>query len=444
MVVDLNPSGARLAEAIVATAKEHGLEIELSVRPLGSLEATELIDQPNPIDVVLVTGGVPRRACSNVRQVLALGVESLHVLVRPELVEAGLAGLKGRRINLGPRGAACHQIARDVLAFAGLRATAGKDDYQAEEASPQELERRLARYCAATGADRDRAARALPDAVFLLSMLPSSLARALVATAGYRLVPLPFTDAYCLDRSRRREAGAAPIDHAPLFATEIPAWLYGSAPPEPATPCRTIATRSIVLAHAATDVEAVARLVETLYDRAIADLADPVPLCDQVAHFPFHEGTLHYRLRSQPLFGPERGMGMGMLGSGLGGFALGIVVAYCFLRFRQLRRFESYYHEVRCVEMIARGREVDPNAPTDKAARRKYLEDRLLALKSRVFRDFAEGNLRGESLVSGIISLVNDTRNSLDRLSAFDESAPSSAPAAGKLPSGKLAPDDRN
>jgi hypothetical protein len=128
----------------------------------------------------------------------------------------------------------------------------------------------------------------------------------------------------------------------------------------------------------------------------------------------------------------------------LGAFALGIVVAYCFLRLRQLRRFESYYHEVRRVEMIARGHEVDPHAPTEKAARRRYLEDRLLALKSRVFRDFAEGNLRGESLVSGIISLVNDTRNSLERLSALDEPAHASAAAEGKLPSGKPAPDDRN
>jgi TRAP-type uncharacterized transport system substrate-binding protein len=448
MVVDLHPARARLAEKIAGAGKQHGLEVELSARALGSLAAIDLIDQPSPIDLALVPGAVAPRTCSNVRQVLALGVESLHLLVRAELADAGLAGLKGRRINLGPSSAACHHIARDVLAFAGLQCTvgkdaSGKDDYQADESSPQELKRRLDRFCAAAGSDRDRAAAALPDAVFLLSMLPSNLARALVSTAGYRLVPIPFTDAYCLD-SNGAEAGEVRIDRAQLFATEIPAWLYGNDPPAPATPCRTIATRLVLLTQATTDVEAVARLAETLYDNAIAGLANPVPLTDQVSHFPFHPGTVRYRLRSQPAFGPVRAVSPSTIGGGLLAFALGIGFAYCFFRFRQVRRFESYYREVRRVEMIARGWETDPHAPADKAARRRYLDDRLLALKSRVFRDFAEGHLRGESLLSGIISLVNDTRNSLERISALDDPPPPSTSAEGRLSSGKDAADGRN
>jgi hypothetical protein len=451
MLVDLIPNSDVLAQKIAAAGKDHGLEVELSGRPLGALEAIALIDQPNPIDMALVPGGVACRTCANVRQVLALGVESLHLLVRAERAEAGLAGLKGRRINLGPSSAVCHHIARDVLAFAGLRPRVGKGadskgDYHAEEASPQELARRLDRFRVATGADRDRAARALPDAIFLLSMLPSSLARELVSTAGYRLLPLPFADAYCLDRTRATDAGGALIDHTQLFASEIPAFLYGIDPPVPDAPCRTVATRLMLLAYAASDPEAVARLAETIYDGAIVKLVDPVPLLDQVPYFPLHQGTVLYRRRSQPLLGPQRAISPGTLGGGLGAFALGVVVAYLFLRFRQLRRFESYYHEVRRVEMIARGREVDPQAPTDPAARRRYLEDRLLALKSKVFRDFAEGNLRGESLLSGIISLVNDTRNSLERFSALDELAPSGPPAEAesRLPSGKPAPNERN
>jgi hypothetical protein len=449
MLVDLIPNSAVLARNIAAVGREHGLEVDLSGRPLGSLEAIELIDQPNPSDMALVPGGVSCRSCSNVRQVLALGVESLHLLVRAERVEAGLAGLRGRRINLGPSSAACHHIARDVLAYAGLRTQVDKgaddkSDYHAEEASPQELKRRLDRLRSATGADRDRAARALPDAVFLLSMLPSSLARELVSTAGYRLVPLPFADAYCLDRTRSPEASGARIERNQLFVSEIPAYLYGIDPPAPPAPCRTIATRLMLLAYAASDPEAVARLAETIYDGAIANLADPVPLGDQVPYFPFHQGTILYRQRSQLLYGPGRAVDLGIIGGVLGAFALGIAVAYLFLRFHQLHRFESYYHEVRHVEMIARGREVDPHAPTDPAARRRYLEDRLLTLKSKVFRDFVEGNLRGESLLSGIISLVNDTRNSLEHLSALDEPAQSGTPEEERLPSGKRAPNDRN
>jgi len=72
--------------------------------------------------------------------------------------------------------------------------------------------------------------------------------------------------------------------------------------------------------------------------------------------------------------------------------------------------------------------------------------ERLLDLKSQVVRDFAEGGLRGEGLMSGIVSLVNDTRNSLDRLAPAGRSEPGISPAlaAGELTSGKHPPDGRN
>jgi hypothetical protein len=449
MLVDLVPNRALLAEAMRAVGKKHGIDLELSSRPSGSLEAIERIDQPNPIDVALAPGGIGLREYPNVRQVLTLGVESLHVLVRAELADGGVAGLRGRRINVGPPTASCHYLARDLLAYAGLQGPAAPDartrgDYHAEEASPQELERQLARLREAGEADRDGANRALPDAVVILSALPSRLAHLLVTTAGYRLMPLPFADAYCVDRARPRNASGAWIDRTQLFVTEIPAYLYGIDPPVPAAPCRTIATRLILLAYAESDPEAVARLAETMYDSALANLGDPVPLGDQVPRFPLHHGTQLYRRRSQPLLSPERAGNLGALGGVLGAFALGAVVTYCFFRFRQLRRFEGYYHEMRRVEMIARGRKVDPRAPTDPAQLRRYLEDQLIALKSKVFRDFAEGNLRGESLLSGIISLVNDTRNSLERMTPLDEPATPGATPTGKLPSGKDAPDARN
>jgi hypothetical protein len=85
---------------------------------------------------------------------------------------------------------------------------------------------------------------------------------------------------------------------------------------------------------------------------------------------------------------------------------------------RQLRRFESYYHEIRRLELVARGKETDPAAPTEPAALRAYLEERLMDLKSRALQDFANGGLKGEGLISGIVSLVNDTRSSLARLAA--------------------------
>src|SRR6516162_4792429 len=65
MLVDLDPNRAMLAERLAAEAKRHRLEIDLSSQAYGSLDAIELIDEPNPIDLALVPGGVARRTYAN-------------------------------------------------------------------------------------------------------------------------------------------------------------------------------------------------------------------------------------------------------------------------------------------------------------------------------------------------------------------------------------------
>src|SRR5262249_29141037 len=89
MLVDLDPNRALLAERIAREAPRHGLEVELSSRSYGSLDAIELVDLPNPIDLALVPGGVARRGYANVRQVTALSPEPLQLLVRGERAAEG-------------------------------------------------------------------------------------------------------------------------------------------------------------------------------------------------------------------------------------------------------------------------------------------------------------------------------------------------------------------
>ena len=103
---------------------------------------------------------------------------------------------------------------------------------------------------------------------------------------------------------------------------------------------------------------------------------------------------------------------LGKLFGGIGAFASGIVALYGFLRLLQLRRFESYYQEVRRIELVARGQESDPEAPADPRDLMAYLENRLTDLKCEAVKDFAEGGLKGEGLMAGIVALVNDTRDS--------------------------------
>src|SRR3954462_2101244 len=86
MVTDPEPNRQILARRIAAEARRRGLMIELSPRVYPSLEGLKLVNAPNPIDIALVPEGIggPDHF-PNVRQVAALGIAPLHVMVRPEL-----------------------------------------------------------------------------------------------------------------------------------------------------------------------------------------------------------------------------------------------------------------------------------------------------------------------------------------------------------------------
>jgi hypothetical protein len=423
MLVDTEPNRQVLARRIAAEARKRGLVIELSSRAYPSLEALRLVNEPNPIDMALVPEGVggPDQF-PNARQVATLGIAPLHVMVRAELFESAartLAALRGKRINCGEQFSVMRVLARDVLRFAGLRppTESGAGDYRDESIATQELLAQLDAIAPLPTAERARAIAALPDAALFLSAPPSLLARRLVAVAGYRMVSLPFTEAYTLDRLNLHDpqgvAEGEVVDRSWIVATTVPPQLYGSDPPVPPEPCRTLGSWLLLVAFSTSDPEAVARLLEVIYESPLTGLIQPPALRDQVAQFELHRGTELYLRRRQPLFTPELMSQLGRLLGGLGAFVSGTLGLYGVLRIIQLRRFESYYEEVRRIVQVARGREDDPDAPPDPDARRAYLLDQLDDLKSEAIRDFEAGGLKGEGLLAGVVALVNDTRSSL-------------------------------
>jgi hypothetical protein len=166
-----------------------------------------------------------------------------------------------------------------------------------------------------------------------------------------------------------------------------------------------------------------------IYDSPLTSAIRPPALNEQVNAFPRHSGTEHYLHRNDPLLTPEVASKLVTLAGGFVYFLSGVIAFYGFLRLRNLRRFESYYREIGQIEMIARGLEDDPAAPTDVPSLRLHLGGRLTALKCKVLKDFAEGGLKGEGLMAGIIALINDTRESLARMvTARDGARPSPAP----------------
>lgn len=422
MLTDPVPNRRILCQRIAAEAKKRGLDLVLSERSHPSLEVLKKVDERLEFDVAMVPGGVGRPAeFSHVRQAASLGTDPLHVLIKRSIAHAGapphIAELRGMRVNCGPKDSVLRVIAHDVLRFAGLKVpAAGADgDFIDESTSSADLLREIDAIDKLPADARPRALVKLPDAVIFLSPLPSLLARRLVQSADYVLIPVPFSEAYSMDRLNL-ERSLAPdddgemVDRASIVATAIPANLYAADPPVPPERCETLGTKLLLVANASADAEAVARLLEVIYHTPLTTLIQPAPVADQVPQFEIHPGAELYLKHRQPILTPDLVAQLGKLFGGIGALASGCVGLYGVLRILQLRRFEAYYTEVRRIAMVARGAEHDPEAPLEPLRRRHYLLDELDDLKSEAVRDFAEGGLKGEGLLAGVVALINDTR----------------------------------
>jgi hypothetical protein len=353
---------------------------------------------------------MPRRLAA-VRQVAALHAEPLHLLVKPEIgpeVAARLSKLGGRRVNLGEPGSGTYCLASAVLAFAGL----GPGRYVAERRGYAELM-----------AEADPAA--LPDAVFTISTLPSRVARHLVARYGYRLVELPFAEAFALstlDEGRSLPAGepADEVRREHVYDAVIPAFTYGVEPGVPPGPTRTLGTRLLLVAHARVAEGVVGRLLDVLFASRLSQVVYP-PLLPELLNLPPelepHPGTTAYQNRAQPLSTggfidlAEKWFSMAGVTAG------GAVCLWQWLRRRARRRqdrgFESYIVKVADVERRAAEQELSAglDLPALLGLRRE-----LARLKQEALEKFAAGDLEGEELMSGFLAHAGDTRTYITRL----------------------------
>src|SRR5262249_43737108 len=251
----------------------------------------------------------------------------------------------------------------------------------------------------------------------------SPLARQLVTGFGYKLAPLPFAEAYGLDRLSPPGAEGVRVDRSMLTPGVIPTYTYASDPAEPAKECPTICVPLVLVARDDADPTAVSSLLETIYESHLTSAIRPPALNEQVTAFPRHPGTERYLHRNDPLLTPDVAHKFGTLAGGIGALLSGAIAVYGYLRLRALKRFESYYREIEQIERSARGLGGEPGAPADAGALRSDLEGRLTALKCRGLEDFADGGLAGEGLMAGITALINDTRESLAGVAATRDGA---------------------
>jgi TRAP-type uncharacterized transport system substrate-binding protein len=408
----------QVAERLAIEGTGHGLEMRLEPTT-GSREALDRVDA-RKLDVALVQGGLDPAFHPHVRQVAALHIEPLHLLVKPALYERvsnNLVALKDKAVNLGPTGSGTHDLARDVLKFAGLtpKRGDGSGDYTIASLSYGEL-------LAETSAGR------LPDAIFTVSGLPSPVVRALVVRHHYQLVPLPFGEAFALDafNQDKSPAEAAELDaksdvaKVRIYPCQIPPFTYGIEPPMPPREIATFGPRLLLVANKNVPSRAVQQILQTIFSPPFAQISKPpldASLLDISPEYPLHAGTARFQELNKPLMAGDV-IDLLEKGTSLAG---GVVGAVFFLwqwarqHFRRKRElgFESYMLKVTEIEEQTLSLEMEAKLEIKELLR---LLRELGRLKSEALARFAEGKLEGGQLITGFISHVNDARNYLNRL----------------------------
>jgi TRAP-type uncharacterized transport system substrate-binding protein len=233
----------QLAERLRADLSQRKITVELHPS-VGSEQALDWVES-RKVDIALVQGGLSSSHRPNVRQVAALHVEPLHLLVKKELfrdASASLTALRGKTVDLDEVGSGTHSLSSAVMDFAGLRP---KEEDPAGGYIPMSMDRKHLL------AQQDPAR--LPDAIFLVASLPAPTVTALVSKHGYRLVPLPFAEAFALQslaQPAEDASASAKEEHVVrgrVQAVAIPPFTYGLEPAVPQTALPTLGTRLLLV-----------------------------------------------------------------------------------------------------------------------------------------------------------------------------------------------------
>jgi hypothetical protein len=273
----------------------------------------------------------------------------------------------------------------------------------------------------------ENAAR-LPDAVFIVSSLPGRAVQELVTRHGYRLVPLPFGEAFALgslaDQERRARAEDGGLDKGRTFATIIPAFTYGIEPPVPPQPLASLGSRLLLVAHKDVAPQAIHELIGAIYSSQFAAVVRP-PLdpkqMDMPPEFPWHAGALVYQQRNKPLVSGAV-MDSTHKALAIAAAALsGLFVVWQWLKLRAESgvnaEFKRYIQRVTRIEeqavQVERGRPGDLD-------RLRELECELTRLKAEALDRFVEGELKGKDLMAAFLAHVASARDYLMRLVALD------------------------
>ncbi len=451
----------RLLNAFAEGARAQGVRIEV-VPTEGSIDACQKV-AAGEVETALVLGSRDFSAFPRLRQIAALHVEPMHLLVKNNLfqiVSNDIHNLEGKRIaTVGFEGSAVRQFSNmllDMLGFQSAEAdSAAKADARKINAHGSNRDGGAER--STTDSDRSNSNRPnaeaekpkgrvgfvyrsnfdleslgpttrveeLPDAIFVVSTLPSLRIRELVEKFEYRLVPLPYADAIALSAIEESQADQSKVRTNILHKefihdVSIPQFAYQIDPPVPASTIRTLGLRVLLVGRDDLDPDRVEEVLGLIFRTRFARLVRPkldAAGMKGYSELPWHEGSLRYFHHDDPFITAESIDELEKTMTIVGTIAGGILVLWQWLRSRRAverdRRFQVYLVKVSEIDRRALDYEI---ANTLEVASLVSLQRELGVLKNEAIEKFAEGEIGGESLLNGFLAHVNDSRDNITRL----------------------------
>jgi hypothetical protein len=194
-----------------------------------------------------------------------------------------------------------------VLAFAGLEApeAPGEGDYLPTTLGKNELVSMGEKILASSTKERPGLLRQMPDAIFLVESMPSDVVQVLVRVAGYRLVPLPFAEAFSLAELNDTSTLTAQLEPGFIRSTVIPPYLYQVTPAVPGRGCPTLGTSLLLVAHRDVPRGAVHEMLKVIHESHLALVIHPQSPSGTSPEYRLHPGAVAYRDRDEPIVSRE-------------------------------------------------------------------------------------------------------------------------------------------
>lgn len=377
-----------LAKALQEEIAHNNVALEITPTE-GSQEAMEKVSQ-GKLDFAFIQGGL-ELTYPNVVHVATVAPELLHFLVRADI--ADMAGLRGKRINLGSKKGGTRIIAKQVLQFSGLEE--GVDYVESNIATETLLSMR---------------AETMPDAIVITSFVPSDIADYLIKNRDYRLLEIPFPSSLSLRLGW-------------VADSKILAYTYSVDPAVPARDIKTVGVNLHLIANKNVEARAVFKVLETLFSPDL-EVRLKIKIDEKniltSAGFPLAEGTKKYMDRNNPFFSNETLDQVKALFGLVLSVGSTLLVILKWFKGEPMEpekpptdddRFAVYIENVLAIErefdgLVTRG-SVSPQ-------QREVFLQQLAAIKSAALHQLTKATFANAQLPEQLLLVISDTRSRLE------------------------------